>query len=135
MDQARTDAGRPEKFPLDVDPIAEVMTPVMGAATTFNRNLLASVTTYQKEWATFANQRWHENLELPLRLGNCRTLLEFEQVYLGYLKRAAEQYGVEFRHLGLFAQSKAQPVPQSAETPAKPKGATVQSAQDQQALH
>lgn len=134
MEQIRPETANSGKFPPDVDPIAEILTPVMGAATTFNRSLLATVTASQNDWADFVNRRWRENLDLPERLGSCRTLLEFEQVYLAYWKRAAEQYGVELRHLGLIAQSKAQPSPQSSET-AKSKGAAVQSAQEQQALH
>ena len=116
MDQMQADAGRSTWLPPDVDPVSEVFNPAMTAATTFNRNLLTTVDACQKDWFFFLNERWHENLKVPERLAGCRTLPEVQQVYLDYWKRAAEQYGVEFQHLGELAQAK----PQSAVEPAAP---------------
>ena len=127
MDQTQKDASRPVKLPPDVDPVSEVFNPAMTAATTFNRNLLTSIAAYQKEWFGFLNWRWHENLDFPARLARCHMLPEVQQVYLDYWKRAAEQYGVEFQHLGELAQVK----PQSAVEPAAPAAKSSRPATDQ----
>ena len=119
MDQMQADAGRSTRLPPDVNPVSEVVNTAMRAATTLNRNLLDNFAAYQKEWLGFLNRRWRENLDVPTRLASCRTLPEVQQVYLDYWKRAAEQYGVEFRHLGEIAQTKLEPAkPQQGPSPA-----------------
>ena len=116
MDQSQKDVSQPVKLAPDVDPVSEVVNPVMSAATTFNLSLLTSFAAYQKEWFGFLNRRWHENLDVSTRLASCRKLPEVQQVCLEYWNRTAAQYGVEFQHLGELAQAK----PQSAPEPAAP---------------
>ncbi len=114
MDQMQSDAGRSAGLPPDINPVSEVLNPAMRAATTYNRNLLASVAAYQNEWLGFLSVRGRENLDFHLRLAHCRTLPELQQTYVDYWKRASEQYGVEFQHLSEIAQPKPQPAPETA---------------------
>jgi hypothetical protein len=102
--------------PFDVETMIEMSTPATEVVKTFNSKLVENVGAYQKEWFGFFSQRWMENVTLPLKLATCRSLPEVQEVYAGYWKRAAEQYGAEFSHVIEAAQHK--PItPEPAEKP------------------
>jgi hypothetical protein len=103
--------------PFDVETMIEMSTPATEVVKTFNSKLVENVGAYQKEWFGFFSQRWMENVTLPLKLATCHSLPEVQEVYAGYWKRAAEQYGAEFSHVIEAAQHKPITSPEPAEKP------------------
>jgi hypothetical protein len=101
-------------LPADVDTVLEVASPAMAAATSFQHNMIETLSACQKEWFEFLNKRWHENLEMPARLAQCRSPGDFQRAYVDYWSRAADQYQTEFKHLGEIVHTKPH---QAAEAP------------------
>ena len=98
-------SGQPD-FPFDAETVIEMSSPATATVKTFNATLVEDVSAYQKEWLGFMKQRWLENAALPQRLASCRSLPEVQQVYTDYWRRAADQYGAEWRHLTEISQSR-----------------------------
>ncbi len=113
-------------LPADVDTVLEVATPAMAAATSFQHNMIETLSSCQKEWFGFLNRRWHENLEMPTRFAKCRSPSDFQQAYVEYWTRAADQYQAEFKHLGEICHVKPHATVTVPDTSAKPSRPTQQ---------
>jgi Phasin protein len=109
MTQLSTVGRETPKIP-DFNPevIAEVTTPVLAAATSFQQGFIQNVMAYQKEWLSFLNTRVQENMAMPARLSGCRSFPEVQQVYMDYCKRTLEQYSRESQSLREIAAASEQ---------------------------
>lgn len=125
MDPIPQESRTLQQLPAGVDTIIEIATPAISAVTTFNRDLVETCATFQKEWFVFLNRRCRENMAMPTRLTACQSLPEVQQVFVEYWKRVAEQYGAEFQHLGEIAQTRAPHAPDLTLPKVKPNRAVA----------
>jgi Phasin protein len=103
------------KLPVsDPEVLAEIATPALAAATSFQRGFIGNMTAYQNEWLAFLNTRLQENMTMPARISACRSLPQVQQVYADYWRRTLEQYSREYQHLGEIGNADGQSVSNTA---------------------
>lgn len=119
---------RDETISAGMDAVAELAKPGMAALTSFNGAFLQNAAACQKEWLRFLDVRIKENMAMPAKLSNCRSLPEIQSVYTDYWSRAFQQYQNEMQVLTSTVLGTTGAVANMAAPPAGPSGSGTREA-------